>query len=334
MEKMVALFGAGKIGKAALKILRHKGIKVLCFLDNDSRKYNRKIMNVPILGVEEFVNTGYSCQVILTCASRHRKEILQQLNNSGISDAVIFDEKMLWSKLNRESLVSYCHESDLEDVILYHVFRNEVDVFYIDVGSNDPWLYSVTRLLYSKGGHGINIDPLSELIELSDQERPRDINICVGIGAKRSRTKLYCQGTCSGGLSTVVENNKSIGAEERYIDIVPLKDICSEYVPSGQDIHLLKIDVEGFEEDVLLGADFAHYRPWVVVIESTLPGTDIPCYEKWEKMIFKENYSFVYQFGVNRYYLASEHEALRKRFLKREELLEKYRIFRAELMMY
>ena len=69
-------------------------------------------------------------------------------------------------------------------------------------------------------------------------------------------------------------------------------------------------------------------------IESTLPGTDIPCYENWENIILNRNYIFASQLGVNRYYVAREHENLRDRFLSREEYLMTYRIFHAELILY
>ena len=73
-------------------------------------------------------------------------------------------------------------------------------------------------------------------------------------------------------------------------------------------ISFLKIDVEGFEEKVLLGADFDKYRPEVIVIESTLPRTDIPCYDQWEYILIRNNYKFAFECGINRYYVAAEKE--------------------------
>ena len=184
------------------------------------------------------------------------------------------------------------------------------------------------------GGYGINVDPLPEMIELTKIDRPRDINICAGVGARRGQMTLYRQGAFGSGLSTVVESNSAALTEKIDIEIIPLKEICEEYIEPGQDIHFLKIDVEGFEKEVLLGADFSIYRPWVICIESTLPGTDIPCHENWESIILEQDYILAGKLGVNRYYVSNEHEYLKERFLTREDLLTTYRIFHAELLMY
>lgn len=143
---------------------------------------------------------------------------------------------------------------------------------------------------------------------------------------------LYRQGAFGAGLSTVVERNRKGVQEGEEIQIITLKDICREHVPQDQDIHFLKIDVEGIEKEVLLGGDFSVYRPWIICIESTLPGTDFSCYEKWEDIIIKQDYIYVTQIGVNRYYVSKEHSEIKDRFVSKEELLITYRIFHAELM--
>lgn len=330
----IALFGAGKIGKAALSFFRKEGKNVFCFLDNESSKWGSSIMGVPVMGLDAFCELGENCHVLLTCSSKYHGAITKQLHDMGIMNVTVFDTHKLWSGSDRESLVSYSQESDMEDIVLYNVLHDVKEIFYIDVGSNDPWMYSVTKLLYDKGGHGINIDPIEELIALSKRERPRDINICAGVGAENGRKCLYYQGAFGGGLSTVVEENRSELSTVVEIDVLTLKEICRKYIKHGQEIHFLKIDVEGFEKDVLLGSDFSMFRPWIICIESTYPGTDTLCHEKWESIIFAHNYIFATQFGVNRYYVASEHRVLINRFLAREDLLAKYRVFHAELMMY
>lgn len=73
-------------------------------------------------------------------------------------------------------------------------------------------------------------------------------------------------------------------------------------------IHFCKIDVEGFERNVLEGVDFTLHRPWVMVMESTFPTTNIPNHEKWEYILLRNNYHFVYSWGINRYYIDSCNE--------------------------
>ena len=100
----------------------------------------------------------------------------------------------------------------------------------------------------------------------------------------------------------------------------------------GGGISFLKIDVEGAEEGVLNGADFVRYRPWIVVMESTRPNTDVPSYMEWEQILLSQQYHFAFSYGVNRYYVADEKKELDERFLSPQELRKLYRIYHAEVM--
>ena len=80
------------------------------------------------------------------------------------------------------SFVSYAQNS--EDVMIWRALKHVAEGFYIDVGANDPTLYSVTRAFYDKGWHGINIEPVAEFFDRLKSERPRDINLQIGAGAE------------------------------------------------------------------------------------------------------------------------------------------------------
>lgn len=332
-SKPIVLFGAGKIGKKAAQICQWNGKTVAFFIDNDKEKWGKKIQHIPVVSLEEFLSLQESYQLLVACGLKHRDEILRQLSENGVKNFAIFDAKEFWKLGSRETVVSFSHTADMEDVILYQVFHDIDDVFYIDVGANDPDISSVTRLFYTGGGHGINIEPIPEMVALYKSERPRDITLCVGAGKKRETKTLYLQGMASGEVSTTLESNRiSQNVKTLDIDIVPLKDICDKYLDAKQEIHFLKVDVEGAEKEVLEGADLESYRPWCIVMESTLPCTDIPCYMEWEPELLNHCYHLAYTHGVNRYYIADEHQELDERFLPFEELMKKYRVFHAELV--
>ncbi len=99
-----------------------------------------------------------------------------------------------------------------------------------------------------------------------------------------------------------------------------------------KDISFLKIDVEGMERDVLLGMDFENYRPKILVIESTLPCTEIANYEEWEDIVLTSNYHFAYMHGVNRYYVADEWSELDEKFEPWEMIAGKYCLLHADLL--
>ena len=99
-----------------------------------------------------------------------------------------------------------------------------------------------------------------------------------------------------------------------------MSNICKRYVPKGTKIDFCKIDVEGGEKNVLLGYDFINYRPKVFCIESTIPLTTKPNYILWEDILIKNNYTFIYSKGVNRYYV----DNLIPGFSERKKYIKKY----------
>ena len=94
-----------------------------------------------------------------------------------------------------------------------------------------------------------------------------------------------------------------------------MSNICKKYIKKDIKIHFCKIDVEGSEKNVLLGFDFENYRPQIFLIESTLPGTYIPSYSSWEYILLWNNYSFAYQYSINRFYVDNSNPNLKYKFL-------------------
>jgi hypothetical protein len=79
-------------------------------------------------------------------------------------------------------------------------------------------------------------------------------------------------------------------------------------------IHFLKIDVEGAEKAVLQGTDFGKIRPWIILLEATLPNSQEESYSDWEPLLLNAGYEYAYFDGLNRYYVATEHENLKAAF--------------------
>lgn len=259
----------------------------------------------------------------------------QHLENNGNSNInickhtfhpynVAFSEK-LPAATAKKTVVSYAQV--LEGIILYNVFDNINYGFYIDVGANDPIHDSVTKLFYELGWHGINIEPLQFEYGRIAADRDRDINLCMAAGKESGEMKLFERG----GLSTLYYNiakNWETTPIARSVKIEPMSTICKQYCQEGQVVHFCKIDVEGFEKDVLEGFDFSIVRPLVFVIEATEPCTMIPTHQQWEDILVKNDYEFVYQFGVNRYYVDKHTTGLKEKFIGMDELLQKYLVIK------
>ena len=111
-------------------------------------------------------------------------------------------------------------------------------------------------------------------------------------------------------------------------NILTLQEVYERYCTPQQDIHFCKIDVEGYEKEVLEGvSDWRKFRPYIFVIESTLPGTYTPSHEKWENILLENDYILAFQAGINRYYIDIEKEYLLKGFSEVNQFLSQNEIF-------
>jgi FkbM family methyltransferase len=211
------------------------------------------------------------------------------------------------------TFISY--SQNFEDVLLWRALGHIKNGFYIDVGANDPVEHSVTNAFYERGWHGINIEPLPSFQQAFIEQRPRDINLAVAAGASESEISLFDVPAVNGWASNdkaVAEAHRAEGfaVVELTVPQRTLNAICEEHVRG--DIHFLKIDVEGFEGEVLRGIDLTKWRPWILVVEATIPNSRRTNHETWEHLITAHNYHFAYFDGLNRYYVAGEQIQLRE----------------------
>jgi FkbM family methyltransferase len=220
--------------------------------------------------------------------------------------------------------ISYAQ--NLEDVMLYRALRDVESGFYIDVGAHHPVADSVTKAFYDRGWRGINIEPATEYFQLLERDRPDDINLNVLVGSNTESADFHeVVGT---GLSTVIEHyarGHAAGGYEvrtRRVSSTTLDAICLER--GVQDVHFLKIDVEGAEREVLRGFGFRLVRPWIVLVEANEPGSTRDVSSEWQALLTDKEYREVYHDGLNRYYTANEHGNLADSFRVPPNIFDHY----------
>jgi len=192
---------------------------------------------------------------------------------------------------------------------------------YIDIGGYDPVQDSVTKHFYDRGWSGVNVEPVERFYRAFVEQRPRDTNLNCACGAEVGSAEFHEWG--DSGLSTCREtvDTKAMAGlgYTRTTHTVPVTTLAEivERLPTGE-IDFLKIDVEGAERDVLLGANWHTFRPRVIVIEAIrpkLPGSDPYSYEptwpEWEGILVECGYEHALFDGINRFYYRGEEPSLR-----------------------
>ena len=206
------------------------------------------------------------------------------------------------------------YAQNFEDVMLWRALGAQSDGFYIDIGAWSPVIDSVTCAFYERGWRGINVEPNPPFFAEIEQARPRDVNLRVAVSDTPGRANMHFMN--NPGLSTLDASiaqqhvNGGLSTDVQAVEVTTLTALWRDYVPDGQAVHFLKIDVEGTEAAVLRGNDWQRNRPWVLVVEATYPMSRVETYLEWEPIVLGAGYRFVYADGLNRYYIDPAHNEL------------------------
>jgi len=201
---------------------------------------------------------------------------------------------------------------NFEDVLLWRALKHIDQGFYIDIGAQHPEADSVSKAFYDHDWRGVHVEPIRPYADLLRDHRPDEVVLEVALAAESGILTFYNipETGLSTADSTIAEGHWHQGftVQEITIPCIPLSDVFARY--GDRDIHWVKIDVEGFELAVLEGWGDSAVRPWIVVVESTLPNTQIDTHEIWEAQLLERGYTPAFFDGLNRYYVAEQHPEL------------------------
>ena len=209
------------------------------------------------------------------------------------------------------------YAQNFEDVMLWRALSRVQGGFYVDIGAQDPIIDSVSHAFHERGWRGIHVEPVQHYAELLRQQRPGDEVIQAAVGNGPTLLRFY--ETPGGGISTA-DANIAARHRESGVHIVEVTVPCITLSAifdacTAPEVHWLKIDVEGYERQVLSSWGSSRVSPWIIVIESTLPLTQIETHEQWEALLVDRGYRFVYFDGLNRYYISAAHPEMESAFL-------------------
>lgn len=166
-----------------------------------------------------------------------------------------------------------CYAQDGEDLILDRLLNGQKDGFYVDVGAHHPMRFSNTYLFYLRGWKGINVDAEPGSMKAFRKYRPRDVNLECGVADCAGTLPYYRFNEPALNTFDLTEARLKDRPPYRLIEQVDVKvrrldDLLTEYLPRGQSIDVLSIDVEGKDEEVLRSNDWSKFRPRFILAET------------------------------------------------------------------
>lgn len=213
------------------------------------------------------------------------------------------------------TFISYAQ--NFEDVMLWRALKHVPTGRYIDVGAQDPIVDSVSKAFYEQGWRGIHVEPVPRYADMLRRDRPDETVLQLALSDQAGILELnvFDDTGLSTGIKEFADSHRTQHGLAHRIVATPMLPMRTAFASlAGQPVHWLKIDVEGLEEAVLRGWDSEALRPWIIVIEATVPMSTEVRYQGAEDILLAARYEFAYFDGLNRFYLAAEHPELKAAF--------------------
>ena len=177
--------------------------------------------------------------------------------------------------------------------VVEHVFKGFAGGTFVDVGAHDGVTINNTlHLARELGRHGVNIEPLSDVFEKLQANRPNDINLNIAIGSVDGEAEFIVNSGYTEMLSGLaatydarhhqrLENELAVmgGASRRQmVQVRRLETVFDEL--KIDHVHYLSIDVEGGEIEVIKSINFNKVIIDLIAFENNYPdvGSEIITY--------------------------------------------------------
>lgn len=208
------------------------------------------------------------------------------------------------------------HAQNFEDVILWRALKHVDNGRYLDIGAWDATIDNVSLAFYERGWRGAHVEPSPQHAQSLRDARPGDKVFEAAVTTTPDPVTLWeVEGT---GMHTIKQETLVYPEERGFthksieVQTITLAEIFEQLGP--EPIHWLKIDVEGAEKDALESWGTSAQRPWVVLLEATLPGSPTPNHQDWDHLMVELGYKFVYFDNLNRFYVHQDHVQLEEHF--------------------
>jgi len=219
------------------------------------------------------------------------------------------------------------HAQNFEDVMLWRALCDVQNGRYVDIGAQDPVVDSVSLAFYEAGWRGIHVEPSPNYAAELRKARPDETVIEAAVTDAVGPIEFFeVPGTgISTGVSQVADLHRAAGFTPRKI-FAPTVRLNELLTMANGDVHWMKIDVEGMEPDVLRSWGDSPVRPWLLVIEATAPGSQVPTHEAWIDEVTRRGYTQVHFDGLSRWFVHEDHADLSERLTVPANVFDRFAI--------
>jgi FkbM family methyltransferase len=206
------------------------------------------------------------------------------------------------------------YAQNFEDVLLWRALGHVPQGRYLDIGAQDPENDSVSLAFYEQGWRGIHVEPTPTYAQKIRQQRPDETVIEAAVASSGGPIRFFeiAETGLSTGVGGIAEQHQREGFanHETLVPTVRLSGLLDQ----ADLFHWMKIDVEGMEGDVLASWDDHPARPWIVIVEATLPNSQEESDGLWRHELEGRQYTEVHFDGLSRYFLHETQGDLAKAF--------------------
>jgi len=171
---------------------------------------------------------------------------------------------------------SQCGEDRIVSFLLGCI-GHHAPITYLDLGCAHPISHNNTYLFYEYGSRGVLVEADPKYSELYKQARPADIHESAAIVPEARYTgqsaRFYISGDA--GWSTIVESHAQLavahgkGSTKAIVDVptTTLHRLVGRHL-RNRPLHLLSVDVEGLDIEILQDVGRDGVQPWIIVAEN------------------------------------------------------------------
>ncbi len=187
---------------------------------------------------------------------------------------------MIWSR-NSQSISS--HSQMGEDLVVEFLLKlpDWSQMFYVDIGANDPVKYSNTFKFYKLGAKGVCVDPNPAFTRMYKRTRPRDIFVNAGIGFGKLKEADFYEmnwhvfSTFDKEQAEVIQAKYQGRNDIKSVKKLPLISLGDLEGKIGNNkVDFLSLDVEGLDLEILRQWNFNKVSPQLICVEIYDPKTN------------------------------------------------------------